>query len=197
MRKSLMRSAKARAGYTLVEVMLAMAILAIGATGIMSLQQASIRGNQEANSMGTATRISQMWLDRFRLDALNWRQGGVGVVPVAATFANTRYMRGMPAAGGTGWFAPVAASAAGLPDAVLLGYNGNPTAGGTIHYCTQTQLNWVRPGTTIRADVRVYWRRRQWTAVGTEVCPVAPDRIDFHMVQASTLLRYTPAGPTP
>lgn len=183
--------AKRRHGYTLVEVMMAIAILAVGATGIMGLQQAATRGNQEANEMGTATRIAEMWLDRFRLDALNWRPGGPGIASVAATFANTQYMRLMPTAGGTGWFVPPAG--AGLPAAATLGFNGNPSAGGTMHYCTQAQINWVRPGTTMRADVRVFWRRRQWTsAAGAEVCPLAPNRIDYHMVNATTVLRWTP-----
>lgn len=182
-------------GYTLVEVMMAMAILAVGATGIMSLQTAATRGNQEANEMGTATRISEWWLDRLRLDALNWRIGGAGTLPSPAMFANTQYMRAMPAVGGTPWFVPAAATAAaGLPDANRLGFNGNPgTAAGTAHFCTQAQLTWVYPGSALRADVRVFWRRRQWTsAAGAEACPAAPDRLDFHMVSASTILRYTP-----
>lgn len=183
-------------GYTLVEVMMAMAILAVGATGIMSLQTAATRGNQEANEMGTATRISEWWLDRLRLDALNWRIGGPGVLPSPAMMANTVYLNAMPAVGGTGWFVPTA------PGALLagneLGFNGNPAAGaGTVHFCTQAQLTWMYPGTALRADVRVFWRRRQWTsAAGAAACPAVPPRLDFHMVSASTILRYT-AGGTP
>ncbi len=182
-------------GYTLVEVMMAMAILAVGATGIMSLQTAATRGNQEANEMGTATRISEWWLDRLRLDALNWRLGGPGALPSPAMFANTQYMGAMPAVGGTAWFVPTeTTAAAGLPDANQLGFNGNPgTAAGTVHFCTQVQLTWVYPGTALRADVRVFWRRRQWTSTaGVAACPEVPPRLDFHVVSASTILRYTP-----
>ena len=172
---------------------MAMAILAIGATGIMSLQQAATRGNEEAAAMGTATRIAEMWLDRLRLDALNWRQGGPGVAALPIAFADTQYLRALPAVGGTPWAFPVAATAASLPAANQLGWNGNPQGAGPIHFCTQTRFNWVRPGTTLRSDVRVYWRRRQWSSgAGADVCPVNPNRLDYHMVSASTLLRYTP-----
>lgn len=179
-------------GYTLVEVMMAMAILAVGATGIMSLQTAATRGNQEANEMGTATRISEWWLDRLRVDALNWQIGGPGVLPSPAMFANTLYLDAMPAVGGTGWFAPNEAGV--LFAGHELGFNGNPAGGaGIVHFCTHAQLTWVYPGTAMRADVRVFWRRRQWTsAAGAAACPAVPPRLDFHMVSASTILRYTP-----
>jgi type IV pilus assembly protein PilV len=188
-----------RAGYTLVEVMLAVAVLAVGATAILGLQEAAIRGNQEANEHAIATRVAEMWLDRFRIDALSWTQGGAGVLPSPATFAQTQFMRGMPAAGSTGFFFPAPATPGGFTPAAGLSFQGNPTAAPgapTPIYCTQANLSWVFPGTAIRADVRVYWPRRSWANGATTLeCPADPPLEQYHMVSAATVLRWTPAAP--
>ncbi len=193
------RRSRRRAGYTLVEVMLAVAILAVGATGILGLQTAAIRGNQEANEYATATRTVEMWLDRYRMDALAWRTGGSGTLPSAALFSSTEFMRSMPAAGASGWLAPPAARVASFRPAAQLSFHGNPQApvgAPTPVFCTQSNLSWVYDGTTVRVDVRTFWRRRGWqNSAGALACPNAPSRVDYHIVQASTLIRWTPENP--
>ena len=197
--KKLRKNTRVLAGYTLVEVMLAVGILAVGATGILGLQGAAIRGNQEANEYATATRTVEMWLDRYRMDSLAWRTGGSGTLPSAALFSATEYMRGMPAAGASGWVAPPAATAGSFAAATQLSFHGNPSppAGApTPVFCTQANLAWVYDGTAVRVDVRTFWRRRGWqNTEGALNCPVAPNRADYHIVQASTLLRWTPENP--
>ncbi|MFO0715041.1 MAG: prepilin-type N-terminal cleavage/methylation domain-containing protein [Sandaracinus sp.] len=186
-------------GYTLVEVMLAVAILAVGATGILGLQGMAIRGNQEANEYATATRTVEFWLDRYRMDALAWRTGGAGTLSSPALFNNTELMRSMPAAGSTGWFVPVPASAGTFPPAAQLTANGNPAppAGApTPVYCTQANMTWVYGGTAVRVDVQTFWRRRGWVNTeGTLNCPAIPDRNLYHVVRASTLVRWMPENP--
>lgn len=192
------RNRETRAGYTLVEVMMALGILAVGATGIVGLQQAAIRGNQEANEYATATRTAEMWLDRYRMDALSWRTGGLGTLPSAALFANTELMQGMPAAGATGWHAPLAIRPAAFPPANQLSQHGNPSpaAGSpTPIFCTQANLSWIYDGTAIRVDVRVSWRRRGSSPAAALACPAIPDRTQFHVVPASTVIRWTPENP--
>ena len=44
----------ARRGYTIIEVMMAMAVLALGSTGIIAMQKVTLAGNQRE--------------DRFRID---------------------------------------------------------------------------------------------------------------------------------
>jgi type IV pilus assembly protein PilV len=191
------RGARA-AGYTLVEVMLAVAVLAVGATAILGLQEAAIRGNQEANEHAIATRIAELWLDRLRLDALSWTQGGAGALPSTAMFAQTQFLNIMPAAGATG-FVPVPEPVGAYAPARGLSFQGNPNAAPgapTPVYCTQMNLAWVYPGTAIRADVRVFWPRRSWiNGVTTLDCPAAPALEQYHMVSAATVLRWTPAAP--
>lgn len=187
-----------REGYTLVEVMLAVGILAVGATGILGLQGLAIRGNQEANELATASRTSELWLDRYRLDALAWRTGGAGVMPTATMFANTELLRAMPQTGSSGWHFPVVARATSFPAASQLPANGNPTVtpgAPTPVFCTQANLTWVYEGTAIRVDVRTYWRRRGANATGALSCPADPSRVDYHVLTASTLIRYNPENP--
>ncbi len=183
-------------GYTLVEVMMALGILAVGATGILGLQMAAIRGNQEANEFATATRTVEFWLDRYRMDALSWRTGGRGTTVDATTFANTEYFRMMPPGGSTGWGTPPAAGAGSFPSADQLSFHGNPqpAPGSPLPvFCTQSNLTWVYAGTAIRVDVRTYWQRRTPSAAaGALACPRNPTSADYHFVHGSTLVRWTP-----
>ncbi len=192
-------AAGARAGYTLVEVMLALGVLAVGATAILGLQQAAIRGNQEANEYATATRVAELWLERFRMDSLSWTTGGSNAVPSPTLLANTQLMQGLTGPGTTGWFQPVVAAPAAFPAASQLSMHGNPlpAPGPPIPvFCTQANLTWVYNSTALRADVRVFWPRRDWIAGANRLgCPAVPDPFQYHMVSASTLLRWTPAQP--
>ncbi|MCS6857819.1 MAG: prepilin-type N-terminal cleavage/methylation domain-containing protein [Deltaproteobacteria bacterium] len=186
-------------GFNLVEVMVAVGVLAVGATGILGIQVAAIRGNQEAQEMATASRIVEMWLERFRLDALGWGPGGV------AGLANASYLRAIPATGTTGWFEPVSTNPAfrfPLPDAHVLPYTGNPSAAPGAPqpvFCTQVNLQWVYNGSAIRVDVRTYWRKRGPAGVrGPLACNAGREAIDltqFHVVRGSTLVRWNPESP--
>ena len=59
-------------GYTAVEVLLSMTVLAIGAAGVMSMQKAAIQGNNDARQLDTANAIAHTWMDRLRTDATTW-----------------------------------------------------------------------------------------------------------------------------
>lgn len=197
-RTTVARRRRGRAGFNLIEVMMAVAILAVGATGILGLQTAAIRGNQEANEYATATRTVEFWLDRYRMDALGWRTGGAGTLPSPVLLANTELLRVIPAVGGTGWIEPTITSPT-FAAASRMSFNGNPLpppGAPTPIFCTQANLRWVYDATAIRVDVRTLWRRRGYTSTATAlVCPAtaaAVDRVNYHMVQASTLVRWNP-----
>ena len=59
-------------GYTLVEVMAAIAIMGAGLLGIISLQGAAVAANSRANQITIATNLARRWQDRLR------RGGGSG-----------------------------------------------------------------------------------------------------------------------
>lgn len=65
-----------QSGYTLVEVMMALTILAIGAAGLFSLQSVAIQGNTEAANLSAASNIARGWIDHIKTDALSWNSAG-------------------------------------------------------------------------------------------------------------------------
>jgi type II secretory pathway pseudopilin PulG len=98
-------SARARAGFTLVEVMAAGAVFLIGILGVSYMQSASVRSNQDAYESMVATNFAKLWLERIKRDALSWTAPGV---PASAAMFPAR-----PAApGAQSYFAP------GLPGAM-------------------------------------------------------------------------------
>jgi type II secretory pathway pseudopilin PulG len=60
------------AGYTAVEVMLALTVLLISTAGVMSMQKASIQANVDARKLDMANSIARTWLDRLATDSLTW-----------------------------------------------------------------------------------------------------------------------------
>lgn len=150
---------RATAGYTLIEVMMAIGIITIGAVGLMSLQRASIRANSEARQMSFAHAITETWVDRLKRDALAWNQTG------AAGLAGTRFLQATPVAGQIGqWFTPVSGDGTDRYSFNAQGEESDGSAAqGPIMYCTHVRLRWVVPNTSLRADVRTFYHRRATT----------------------------------
>jgi len=143
-----------RGGYTLIEVMMAVGIMTVGAVGIMALQQATTRGNATARRVSVATAATSSWLERAKRDSTLWRQ------PDAAGLATTQYLVNAPAAVGTAgtWFTPTGAT---LPaESPITGYHGRPTTSfDNSSYCTQMRLDWVMGQSSLRVEVRTWWHR--------------------------------------
>ena len=95
------RSVRRRAGYTLIEVMMALGVLTAGAVGLMAMTQASTRGNMEAREMTVATQLTQRWMERLRRDAMNWTASSRTLNPLQ--LANTTYLRTVPNPGAGRW----------------------------------------------------------------------------------------------
>ncbi len=193
------RRGRKQGGYTLVEVMMAIAILTASGVAIIAMQEAVIRGNIEARQVGTATAIARSTVELLRMDALNWTNPAVG----AASFSTTRFLRDVPiaAAVAPGPWQPLGVATA-APERFRDYYGLPTTVAADMVYCTQARFAWIMPGTLLRADVRVWWTRS-----GTQVnhapyagCPNITDidarsrMSDLHFVQTSTELRYAP-GP--
>ena len=51
-------------GYTMVEVMMALAILTIAASGIVAMQKATLVGNMKSRNLATASQVAQAWMSR-------------------------------------------------------------------------------------------------------------------------------------
>lgn len=197
---------KRRAGYTLIEVMMAMGVLTAGAVGIMAMVQASTRGNLEAREMTTANQIAQRWVERLRRDSLSWQRSTRVLDPTL--LARTSYLQRVPNPGAPpAWFVP--APPVGSPDTANFDFYGRNTAlAADSYYCSQVRLEWLYVGRAIRADVRVWWLRR---AGGSQTDPTraalaqcAPTMDPtllgdndwrVRMTFATTILRHTPMPP--
>lgn len=153
-----------RRGYTVVEVMMAMAVLSIGATGVIAMQKTALLGNLSARNLTTGSAIASAWIERLRIDGLRWEVDGTGVDTIGSTaylnVVGTDYPNVANPEGQ--WFVPAAS-----PDNALLGVQptedvrGMDTAVAAEQgFCTNLRLTQILPN-MVRAEVRVFWLRHQ------------------------------------
>lgn len=201
------------AGFTLVEIMVAMVIMIFGVMSIVRLQAQTMRNTTRAREVGTATQLAQTAIERLKLDAHTWTAQGTLIPP---TLGNPNVL------GNTAWLQYVGTNnftwmTFAYPEAtmgVAAGYNltAGPAAdfyGRDLpdtnttnrHYCTSMRLGWVHFGRSIRADVRVYWRREQPSSGVNNVMPAncaepgmglldpgGARASDYHFVYLSTVI---------
>jgi type IV pilus assembly protein PilV len=151
----------------MVEAMTALAVLSIGATGIVGIQRATLAGNTNARNLATANQIATTWIERLRADALQWNAAN-GVDDLA----DTNWLKKAPANPG-GWLVPATVNGIGSPAADIVGSDIFKGEAITQAFCTHLRLTTVYP-TLIRAEVRVFWSRH-----GNPVkCDEAPSDTD-------------------
>jgi prepilin-type N-terminal cleavage/methylation domain-containing protein len=178
-------------GYTAVEVMMSLALLGIGATGVIALQKATLIGNTQARNLATANAIAATWVERLRTEALMWNAPG-GTDDLAT---DTQWLKlagtliapckQVDPADLPPWFnpaeiAPQLTSPAGSPNADILGNDifTNQLNTSAPAFCTKMRLTRcdAYPG-FIRAEIRVYWERS-----GNPVtCSIVPEPGDPNM----------------
>jgi type IV pilus assembly protein PilV len=159
-------------GYTVIEVLLAMTVLTIGAAGVMSMQKANIQGNLEARRTDIATNIARMWMERIQKDAMGWTLPSAST-PGASNYGNAPLLGFAPSNGGLGsWVLPTvdlpAASgqASISPGFDILGRD-IPTVAGLANavFCVHLRETWLAQSTTnpadslLRVELRVLWPR--------------------------------------
>lgn len=178
-------SRRAKQGFTLIEVMVSLAIAGSAIVAIFAMQESIARGNGLSREMTTATANTRMWVERLRRDSLHW----IGQDLVSLN--QTSYLRNV----GAGWLQPIpAAPIANLVQAPGADWSGTETlVAGDQHFCTAIRLQWIRQPETMRADVVTWWSRR-----GRAPCANTNDGFmanlanpagGFRQVAASTLLR--------
>lgn len=156
------RSSTASRGYTVMEVMMSLAILGVGASGVMAMQKATLLANTSAKNLATANFIAVSWMERLRVDALQWNepQG------LPTDIGDTAWLKSATA--NPLWqipttVLPVGGSAADVTGANALVTDPIPVAASA--FCTQLRLTQFDPNTLpgyrklIRAEVRVIWAR--------------------------------------
>lgn len=193
---------------TVVEVMMALAMFAIGASGVMAMQKVTLVSNQNARNVEVANEIARTWIERLRSDAMLWNypsklnQFQNDLSDTQWLFNNTQTF------GSSAWFRPAA------PPANLYGVHDSlgrddpdPTSVNNGPFCVNIRLTWIRPNTSIRAEVRVYWLRQGIGNKGITDTPSpvlcgatasSPPVVDgqtqiYHFVHATTEIHQNPA----
>jgi Tfp pilus assembly protein PilV len=180
-RRSRSRGSRGAGGYTAVEVLMAMTVMAIGTAAVISMVRTSVQGNLDARKTDLANSIARTWVERLQRDAMQWTCPS----PACAT---SNLDRAKLIAGKTGsasspanvtgkWFLPTDLMQSSgstnpetmspgfdilgrdLPASLLLPDTTNGTGWPGATFCVNVRLTWLVANQLLRADVRVLWPR--------------------------------------
>jgi len=143
-------------GYTVIELMMALAVFATGVTGIVAMQRATVSSNQLAKNLTLANGIAQAWLTQLQADGSLWNPGVANTVwLVSANTANGLWQ--LPTYNVTRKFG------------AEFDNFGAPVPAGGGFFCTHIRLTWLFGDSIsqgglagnglIRTEVRVFWPR--------------------------------------
>jgi len=186
------------AGYTVVELMMALAVFGIGVSGIIAMQKVAAAANQHSRALSIATNIAQAWQDQLNMDAsLSNRLNG---------FANTNWFKSVS---GTNlqatWSRPSYDTNLGIGAAFDALGQPLSDAGASLanaQFCVHVQLTRLYPTSVgidvIRTEVRVIWPRTEGTtsatfcAVNSDVTTIANDFANYHSIYQVSAVRQQP-----
>jgi prepilin-type N-terminal cleavage/methylation domain-containing protein len=159
------RSGARARGFSAVEVLMAMTVMAIGAAAVMSMQKASVQGDLDARKTDMANSIARTWVERLQKDAMAW------TLPSAANSSGNNFANAPLLANHVNgnWFLPVDEMGA-TPEVMSPGFDilGRDLIQANLpqaQFCANVRLTWLVPQSLpgepglIRADVRVLWPR--------------------------------------
>ncbi|HEX9296041.1 MAG TPA: hypothetical protein VF881_09395 [Polyangiaceae bacterium] len=187
---------KRSGGYTVVEVIIALTMLAIGTSGIIAMQKVTAVANRDARNLVLANQIARTWIERLRADALQWNHPSP--TNPGSDLGDTTWLKNVNGP----WFLPLADNSKTTPAADAF---GNDTELDKGIYCTNVRLTWlygpppiVSPPYLIRAEVRVYWLREGGGGVvqagkplcdsSTDLSEVSPAVDRYHFVYVTSAI---------
>lgn len=190
-------------GVTMIEIVMAMGVLAVGTSGIIAMQKVTVVANRDARNMEIANEIARTWLERLRADAMVWNHPSA--INPSSDLAETVWLNSyVKPQNAPAWVRPenTKLKLYGVHDALgrddTTGYLEGP-------FCVNLRLTWHRPNRSMRAEVRVYWQRQgiQGTTktLAKPLCGAAAnnppdiqyDNDIYHFVHATTLINQNMA----
>ncbi len=147
------RAAAAR-GYTLVELMMAIALFTVAVLGIVSLQRLTVVSNGHSKNLAIAQRIAQTWAAQLQMDSTSW----------GSTYDSAGILSDPSGA----WTRPpyVAGRVGGAFDNVGNPLTDEASSLARARFCTHVRLSWLYGANTgvsgnrvMRAEIRVFWLR--------------------------------------
>jgi len=186
-------------GYTAVELLMAMAVLGIGVSGIIAMQKITVSSNRHSRNLALATQIAHSWQDRLVADSALWNQPSANV-PGTDLNTETQWLRFV----GSGWIRPPESTNGDFGPA--FDALGNPVTDVSLMarapFCTHIRLSWLIPAAQnraglIRSEVRVFWvREGQGTPNNLPVCDPSQDPLaigsavtSFHFVYLTSAVK--------
>jgi len=199
-----------RQGFTLVEVLVSLGIMTIGAMALLGMQQQTTRANGRARDMTLAMQLAQNVVERLKLEALAWNNVTANPADDLRSSDLLRTITVNPVAS----FATLPgreSSNAGVTRALsnAFDYFGTdvPLTGASaaqlaqIRFCASYRLSWIfENNRAMRADVRVWWTKEAPSRSIIADFPLcADDNVKlnpggehferYHVVYLSTVLR--------
>lgn len=161
-RRALGARRKRRGGFTLIEVVVSLGIMTIGAMAIISLQAHAIRANTHARQLTTAMQVAQRWVERMKQDSHSWNNVATPDT-VGFELAATLYLRRVLDTPNVYADFPGGSVNAGASSAFDFLGNDVPLDATDfderVFYCVAYRPAWVYFGRAMRVDVRVFWPR--------------------------------------
>ena len=197
-----------RQGFTLVEVLVSLGVMTIGAMALIGMQQQTTRANARARDMTMAMQIAQNVIERLKLESLAWNN----VTGTAANdLQNSDLLRGVSNTGAFSTLPERVSTNLGVTRSLANAFNifGEDVLTSTasaaqlaeVRYCASHRLTWIfSTNRAMRADVRVWWSKEAPSRSITADFPLCADdniRLNpggtlfdsYHVVYLSTVLR--------
>jgi hypothetical protein len=155
---------------------MAMTVMVIGATAVISMQKASVQGNLDARKTDVAAAVGRTWVERLKRDAMQWTCPSTACT--TPNLGNALLLNGHV---DHKWFLPVDYAGKTSTETMSPGFDilgrdlplallqPDVSKGGTgwpgATFCVNVRLTWLMPPVQatdpglIRADVRVLWPR--------------------------------------
>ena len=197
----------ARRGYTIIELIMSLSVLAIGASGVIAMQKVTISSNRHAKETAIATRVAEAWADQLALDGSLWTLDSAG----NTTLPSTSWIRLADPAQTVEWFGPAHDPLRNF--GAGFGALGNPVDPGLrpdlVRYCAQLRFAYLHSPTlptpghgVIRAQIRVFWQAEDASVQVPAAATAASCQIDpvtfnaflpaFNVVYLTTSIAQTP-----
>lgn len=179
---------RARAGFTLAELLVVVTLTTIGFVAIINLQLGTVRGIGAARGMQGALGLAEHVAQTMRQESLQWTPAAPALTGNASfTFLN-HAPETTEAGTASEWLVGYAPAGGTTSDARVSAIGAHPTDDVGIHtelgdldknYCVHYRLTWLVPNMLLRADIRVSWVRANASFDAYKLCPVAmTDRLD-------------------
>jgi prepilin-type N-terminal cleavage/methylation domain-containing protein len=204
-----------RAGFTLLEVMIAIGLMTLIGLGLTTMQSYTIRSATFGRESTIASQIAQQWMERLKQDAHVWVVPSNSVPAAQAALRGTRHLYRVTGDDRGQFRSPdyVVADAEFVSNVYDSRGTPLPQANGVdaqgvniqsrVHYCVSYRTNWVHFGRSLRAEVRVWWPREGRGANptadfagwcfddGNALNPGGVLEPNYHILYLSTVIRMT------